>query len=75
MVSIRPLRGLLDQREAPLAGRRESSCSLGETWLLHDGDSVTHMTVTTANRSFLPWFCLRRRSGAHNVSVYCLGWS
>jgi hypothetical protein len=31
------------------------------------------MTEIAASRSFMPWFCLRRRSGAHNVSVYCLG--
>lgn len=30
------------------------------------------MTVVHASLAFLPWHCLRRRSGAHNASVYTL---
>jgi hypothetical protein len=51
----------------------QRSCCLGETSLLHARAIVETMTEISASRSFMPWFCLRRRSGAHNVSVYCLG--
>jgi hypothetical protein len=52
---------------------RQRTCCLGETSLLHARAIVENMTEIAASRSFMPWFCLRRRSGAHNVSVYCLG--
>jgi len=41
-------------------------------WLLHGGSSFATMTLNYAAQAFLPWHCLRRRSGAHNASVYTL---
>jgi hypothetical protein len=58
------------QRTAP--SNPQPVCSQPETWLSHNGSSVKLMTANNAPSAFLPWHCLRRRSGAHNASVYTL---